>query len=282
MMKRVPATALFAALILWHWPAAAGDGELRLYDLASRKTLVGQQALARLQAARFVLVGEHHNNAEHHLAQLQVIRALYQSGRKVAVGMEMFRNDSQPELDRWVAGTMEIDRFRRVFMDNWNYDWDLYRPIFDYVRRNQIPLIGLNVPGEVTTQVAYHGFESLNKEQKGALEGITCDVTAEYRDFIREAYGAHAHGKMNFGRFCEAQLVWDTAMAMNGLNYIDRHPGAVMVILTGSGHARKLGIPSQLRKRTAWPYAVLMPETQGTIEPDTLTTRDADFIVLAR
>ena len=280
MRKRVPVIAFFAALLMCYWLSNADAGELRLYDLSSRKILSGAQALAHLQSARLILVGEHHNNAEHHQAQLQVIRALHESGRQVSVGMEMFQRDSQPELDRWVAGTMETDQFRRVFLDNWNFDWELYRPIFDYVRRNHIPLIGLNVPDEITAQVAYHGFESLNREQKGALEGITCDVTAEYRDFIRQAYGAHGHGKMNFGRFCEAQLVWDTAMAMNSLDYLGQHPGAAMVILAGSGHARKLGIPSQLQKRTSLPYVVLLPYTPGIFDPETLKTQDADFIIL--
>jgi uncharacterized iron-regulated protein len=281
VVKRLLAGAAFTAALLSCRPLTAAAGPIRLYDLAARRILTGSQALAGLQTARFVVVGELHTNARHHLAQLQVIQALERSGRQVAVGLEMFRSDSQADLDRWVSGSMDPDRFKRVFLDNWGYRWDLYRPIFDYARRRHIPMVGLNVPDDITSQVALHGFESLNKEQRGALEGITCDVTPAYRDFIMQAYGAHSHGQMEFGRFCEAQLVWDAAMAINSITYLQQHPRQVLVILAGSGHARKPGIPAQLEKRTSWPCAVVLPETPGIFDANTLSGRDADFLIIS-
>ncbi|HSO20792.1 MAG TPA: ChaN family lipoprotein, partial [Desulfosarcina sp.] len=121
---------------------------------------------------------------------------------------------------------------------------------------------------------------SLSDEQRQDLEGITCDVTPEYRDFIRSALGAHGHGNLDFNRFCEAQLVWDTAMAINALDYLNRHPGRTMVLLAGSGHARKMGIPYQFSSRSRIPFAVLLPLTPDIFEPATLTPADADFIVM--
>ena len=38
-----------------------------------------------------------------------------------------------------------------------------------------------------------------------------------YRAFIRSILGAHAGSPESFERFCEAQLVWDTAMAINAV-----------------------------------------------------------------
>jgi uncharacterized iron-regulated protein len=253
---------------------------IRLYDVKQHAVVSGPQAIQRLQKARIVLVGEHHNNAAHHAAQLDVIRSLQEAGRKVAIGLEMFRKESQQDLDRWVAGQTSASQFKTIFLDNWNYGWALYRPIFAYAREHHIPMIGLNVAREITAQVAYHGFDSLNEEQRGSLEGITCNVTPEYREFIGRAYGAHGHGKMNFEGFCEAQLVWDTAMAVNAVAYLKDNPETVMVLLAGSGHARKLGIPSQLDKLGPWPYVVVLPETKGVFETRTVTARDADYLLL--
>jgi uncharacterized iron-regulated protein len=280
MLKSMLKTTVLAAIVLAGWLAPAKAREFRLFDLAGQKVLSGTAALERLRGVRFILVGEHHDRADHHRAQLEVIKALQQSGRKVAVGLEMFRRDSQADLDRWVAGETSEDRFKPIYLDNWNFGWDLYRPIFDYARREKIPMIGLNVSRNLTAQVAYHGFESLNSDQRGSLEGITCDVTAEYRDFVRRAYGAHGHGQMDFGRFCEAQLVWDTAMALNAIDYLQQHPDTVLVILAGSGHARKLGIPAQLAKRTTWPVVVVLPETAGIFDPEHTSVQDADFLIL--
>lgn len=255
--------------------------EVRLYDLEQREILSQAQALQKLETARIVLVGEHHNNADHHLAQLKLIRLLHHTGRHVAVGLEMFRQDSQQALDQWIAGRMSEDQFKPIYLGNWNFGWELYGPIFTYAKAHGIPMVGLNVSPNITAQVAYHGFESLSEAQKGSLEGITCHVTSEYQDFIRNAYGAHGHRNMDFNRFCEAQLVWDTAMALKAVDYLKHHPDAVLVLLAGSGHARKLGIPSQLDKRTAEPYVVVLPETRGIFEADAVTTKDADFILLA-
>ena len=218
MLKPMVKFTVLTALVLLGCFSATQARELVLFDLAGQEAVAGHEALKRLQGVRFVLVGEHHDRAEHHRAQLRVIRALHQSGRKVAVGLEMFRKDSQADLDRWVAGKISDDQFKPVYLDNWNFAWDLYRPVFEYARLEKIPMAGLNVPRAITAQVAYHGFESLSDGQRGSLEGITCDVTAEYREFVRRAYGAHGHGQMDFGRFCEAQLVWDSAMAIHAID----------------------------------------------------------------
>ena len=268
------------AVILAGGCVLAPAGQIRLLDLADGQILTADQALKRLEGIRIILVGEHHNSAVHHEAQLQIIKVLHQAGRKVAIGMEMFRRDSQADLDRWTSGNISAERFKPVFKDNWNYAWDLYRPIFEYARREKLPMVGLNVPGAITAQVAFHGFESLSTDQKNGLEGITCDVTAEYRDFIQRAYGVHAHGRMDFGRFCEAQLVWDTAMAMYAIDYLRQSVDTVLVILAGSGHARKMGIPSRIAKTSKLPAAVLLPETKGVFDAGHTTVQDADYIIL--
>lgn len=253
---------------------------LTLYDLHSRRPLSGAAAMEPLQAARLILVGEHHTEPSHHMAQLTVIRHLNEAGVQVSIGLEMFRKDQQAALDRWVAGDLSEADFEPIYLDNWNFPWPLYRDIFIYARDHHIPMVGLNVSREITRQVAYHGFNSLSAEQRDELDGVTCNVTREYRDFIRNAFGAHGHGNMDFIHFCEAQLVWDTAMAINALSHLDRHPDRTMVLLAGSGHARKMGIPHQVGSRSASPWTVLLPLTPGRFDPDTLTSADADFIIM--
>lgn len=253
---------------------------LELYDLKNGQTLTGDQVLRAVQGARLVLVGEHHTTESHHRDQLRIIRFLKESDVALSIGMEMFRKDQQEALDRWVAGDISEAEFRPIYLDNWNFPWELYRDIFVYARDNKIPMVGLNVSRGITRQVASQGFASLSDQQRGELEGVTCNVTREYRDYIRRAYGAHGHGNMDFIRFCEAQLVWDTAMAIHAVNHLEEHPGQVMVLLAGSAHARKMGIPYQVQSRRPTPLAVLLPYTPNFFEPDIVTIADADFIIL--
>ncbi|RJQ84503.1 MAG: hypothetical protein C4519_04825 [Desulfobacteraceae bacterium] len=280
-MKTILVSAICLVILLMGCRSTLRTDSLRLYDLESRRVLADQYAVQALKRGRVVVVGEHHASKRHHHAQLAIIKALHEAGIPVAIGLEMFRQESQADLDRWVAGELLEQAFESIYLDNWNFDWELYRPIFQFARELNIPMVGLNVPRSVSSQVARRGFNSLSEGQKAGLNNITCEVTAHYRKFIQKAYGAHAHGGMDFEHFCEAQLLWDTAMAKNALAYLKKHPDTTLVLLAGSGHARKPGIPTQVHKRNALPLIVVLPETEGLFEPDTVTTAEADYLILS-
>lgn len=252
----------------------------RLYDLRQGKEIPLAEAVSDLKKNRIVLVGEHHNDKSHHLAQLAVIKHLKAAGMQVAIGLEMFRKESQPALDGWVSGQIDERDFQETYYSNWTFPWDIYSMIFNFAREKRVPMIGLNVSREITGKVSRQGFESLTEAQKGALSNITCRLDQQYMDYIKDAFGAHGHGNMNFNYFCEAQLVWDSVMAVNALDYIQKHPDALVVILTGAGHARKGAIPRQIRERANIPHAVILPEVEGSIDPDAATLEDTDYILL--
>ena len=282
MIKKVIAILCFSMLLMsasgcW---AGQGDANHRMYDLNQGKELLMSQALDSLKKNRIVLVGEHHSNRQHHMAQLAVIRALKEAGLRVAVGLEMFRNESQPALDQWISGEIDAKRFEKIYYDNWNFPWQAYRKIFEYARNQQIPMIGLNVPREITRQVSRNGFKSLSPQQKGKLSEVSCIVDQEYMNYIRKAFGSHAHGQLNFIYFCEAQMVWDTAMAVYTLDYLKKNPDSIVVILSGAGHAQKGAVPRQIRLRSDLPYAVILPEIPGSIDVATISNADADYIML--
>ena len=253
---------------------------LRLYDINRSREISLGEAIPALKQNQIILIGEHHNNKKHHEAQLTIIRALKEAGAQVAVGLEMFRSDSQQALDRWVSGEIGEQQFQEIFYDNWGYSWENYRVIFDYAKTEKIPLVGLNVSRDITRQVSLQGFQSLNQEQKRKLSNISCRVDKQYMDYIKKAFGGHAHGKLNFTYFCEAQLVWDTVMAINALEYLDKNPNALMVLLTGTGHAHKDAIPRQIRIRSQVAHAVILPEVKGFIDSKTVDKSEADYIML--
>ncbi len=281
--KRIVVIGLWTAALLISasgcW--AQKDGyDRRMFDLNRAKELPMSQALADLKKNRIVLVGEHHNNPQHHMAQLAVIRALNEAGLRVAVGLEMFRNESQSALDQWISGEIDAKRFKKIYYDNWNFPWQAYRKIFEYARNHQIPMIGLNVPREIPRQVSRNGFKSLSPEQKGKIAEVSCIVDQQYMNYIRKAFGGHSHGQLNFIYFCEAQLVWDSAMAVYTLDYLEKNPDSIVVILTGTGHAQKGAVPRQIRVRSNFSSAVILPEIPGSIDAQTISHTDADYIML--
>ena len=116
--------------------------------------------------------------------------------------------------------------------------------------------------------------------QKKKLGDVVCQVDQEYMEFIRKAYGGQGHSNMGFLYFCEAQLVWDNAMAVNSIEYLKANPNRAMVILAGTGHVRKQAIPYQIQRRTNIPFGVILPEVPGSIDSDTVDIEDADYIYL--
>ena len=142
-------------------------------------------------------------------------------------------------------------------------------------------MIGLNISPEVTRQVAAHGFDSLAPEQIGQLPPVSCEVDAPYMSFIRRSFGAHGHGQdRSFIYFCEAQMVWDTAMAWNLLSFHKKNPRHTVVVLAGSGHAWKRGVPEQVTRQSPSSLRVVLPETRYAVEKTKVTVKDADYLWL--
>ena len=248
------------------------DGTIMTFD----------EMVGKAKKAEIVFVGELHDFPEHHLLELNIIRTLHESDTPLVIGLEMFRADSQKSLDNWVSGTLKLDKFLPVYYDNWRQDWTLYQDIFSYAREHHIPLIGLNIPDKIAEAVANKGFTSLTADEKKQLPPeITCDIDPTYMAFIRKAYADHARSvDRKFLNFCEAQMVWDKSMAWHLVQYLNKHPGKKMVVLAGVGHAWKRGIPEQVGRFSKYPSIVILPVVPGQVEPDSVTVRDADYVVL--
>ena len=282
-MKRFRLPLIVSLLIPFSLPvvlcshAPSADRILRVSD---GQILYLPDIVKDLKKSQLVFVGELHTSESHHKAQLETIRALKEANTTVAIGFEMFRRDSQPDLDRWVKGELSEKEFEKIYYQNWTYPWPLYKDIFLYAREHKIPMVGLNVPPEVTKQVAREGFESLTPKQRGDLPMVTCRVDPEYLAFIRRSLAMHGHGGMDFTKFCEAQLVWDTAMAWTLLRYSEKNPQTTVVVIAGSGHSWKLGIPAQVLSRSQVVLKVILPEIPGRIERGNISLAEADYVWL--
>jgi uncharacterized iron-regulated protein len=270
--------AIFVSSLVSSTGAGEGNEILRVSD---GQPVAFSTMLDDLKESQLILIGELHDQASHHQAQLAIIRALKEAGVPVAVGLEMFRSDIQVHLDRWVQGGMDEEAFKDIYYSNWSSDWNLYRDIFLYAREAGIPLIGLNISRDISRKVAEHGFSSLTSEELEHLPPVNCSVDATYMAFIRRAFGLHEYDtKKSFTHFCEAQIVWDTAMASNLLRFLQKNPAYAIVVLAGSGHAWKRGIPAQVSRQSNTSYRVILPEIRERLESGAVTVEDADYLWL--
>jgi len=254
-----------------------------LYKVSDKSHTSLSDALFETLHSQVFFVGEHHDNPEHHLNQLKLIREIHEVAEKpLSIGLEMFETGYQPQLDQWVQGTLPLDVFVKIYYKNWELPWILYRDIFLYAREHQIPLIALNVPRRIVKKVAIKGFASLTTADLAELpDGITCDVTPDYESFIEQVFGWHGKKNSSFARFCEAQVLWDTVMAINILRFNARNSRAKFVILAGDGHSWKPGIPRQISLRKDLQVTVFLPESPK-LNRKNATQNDTDYLWLSK
>ncbi|MCZ7565334.1 MAG: ChaN family lipoprotein [Burkholderiales bacterium] len=272
----------------WAAPAAAGP-----------RPLVGQDLIAHLARRDVVLLGESHEDAEHHRWQLQTIAALHGQRPDLVLGFEMFPRRVQPALDRWVAGELGEEAFLRAadWRRVWNTDPEAYLPLFHFARMNRVPMVALNVDRDLVRMVREQGLDALPVRER---EGVTRPAPASgaYVDFLLETYAGHERGAAApgggapsaaqrkapsrddpaFRRFVEAQLTWDRAMAQAIATARARPSAPLVVGVIGSGHLiHRHGVPHQLADLGVTDVAVLLP-WDGDADCERLTAGIADAV----
>ncbi len=273
------AAILVALLAIYLLVNNCSDG--RILRVSDKKVISWNEMIQEIKDKKIILIGEQHQVPKHHKYEMRIIETLYELRIPIAIGLEMFRANDQKVLDDWIAGNLTREQFLPSYYRNWSEPWSLYRDIFVFAREKKIPLIGLNVPVTIPQKVAREGFTALSQEEVRKLPpGIKCDVDETYMEFIKRAYSGHPSGR-EFTNFCEAQMVWDNAMALHALEYLAKNPKSSTILLMGIGHAWKRAVPRQIeRLHRGYTMTVILPEVVRKIERNVMNTEDTDYLIL--
>ena len=138
-----------------------------------------------------VLLGESHDNAEHHRWQLHTIAALHALQPNLVLGFEMFPRRVQKALDEWVAGELGEEEFlkRSEWNRVWGFDARLYMPIFDFARMHRVPMLALNVDRDLVARVGERGWASIPESEREGV-GDPAAPSAGYREALYESYSS--------------------------------------------------------------------------------------------
>jgi len=257
-------------------PALSVEATLVL-DLSTFSTM--EQIIPALADKRVVFIGEQHTRYDHHLTQLEIIRRLHALHPQLAIGMEMFQQPFQQYLDDYVAGSLDEQAMLRAteYYQRWRMDYRHYAPILRYAREHGLPLIALNVPTELSHQVAHVGLDGLDDEDREQLPAEIAPADAAYRQRIKTVFDYHPNDKEHsFEHFLEAQLLWDEAMAEQAAAYLEEHPDHHLVVIAGNQHiAWGSSIPQRLQRRTQAPAASILNSWNGPVKPGL-----ADYLLL--
>jgi uncharacterized iron-regulated protein len=141
------------------------NGEIR--DLRSGEVLTAQQLLVRLAAPERLIIGEQHDNADHHVVQLWLLRALGEQRPQGSLLLEMLTPDQQPKVDavRQEASPPSGLPETLAWQDGW--DWNLYGPIIRFALTQTYPLLAANLENS-EIRAFYRNPPVLNGAQSNA------------------------------------------------------------------------------------------------------------------
>ncbi|MDG1579913.1 ChaN family lipoprotein [Pseudomonas sp. GOM6] len=120
----------------------------QIVDLASGERITPAQLVERLAKAPRVLVGEQHDNPDHHALQLWLSRELAAQRPQGSVLMEMINPNQQARVEevqaQLRAGQPPADAFTALaWQPGW--DWGLYGALVHYQLRQPYPLLAANL-----------------------------------------------------------------------------------------------------------------------------------------
>jgi uncharacterized iron-regulated protein len=236
-------------------PPAGGLGQDpltgRVWDVAAAQFITTDALVARLASARIILLGERHDDPEHHRLQAWIVRAVSAAGRRPTVAFEMLAADQADALaahlrdsPRDAAGLGEAVGWSR---SGWP-PWSLYQPIAEAALAAGLPLAAANLPTATVRAVARGDLGALEPSlvrthglDRPAAPAMQAAMEAEMRDSHCGQLPETALPAM-----ATAQRARDAAMAERLL----AAPGDGAVLIAGAGHVRTdRGVPIYLAAR---------------------------------
>jgi uncharacterized iron-regulated protein len=138
----------------------------RIWDAANARFVAAPVLLARARTAQYVLLGEQHDNPDHHLLEARVIASLIEAGRRPAVVFEMLDLALQPVIDRALAAHADADQLARAV--HWERSgWPsfaLYRPVFARALAARVPIVAAGLDRGEAMRIAQAGNAALDPE----------------------------------------------------------------------------------------------------------------------
>lgn len=218
-----------------------------IWDARTGRSASREALIAAIRGARYRLLGEVHDNPDHHDFQLDCLNALGENGLRPAVAFEQLDREFDPALQRILAAggaTAEAVASATNF-DRKNWGWDLYRPLIGAALRYGMPIRAANLSRAAAGRVVKEGLDSLGPGRASALRiDAAWSEPREHvlREIIVEGH-CHALPESIVPGMVLAQRARDATLAEA---LLDPGPNGA-VLIAGTGHVRRdLGVPLYL------------------------------------
>lgn len=242
--------------LLWAFPAMAepppaptlaSDHPLagKVWDTAARRWAGPQTLVDAALGAGIVLLGETHDNPDHHALQAWVVRELGAAGRRPVVALEMADTDQQAAIDGHAGDPAGLGAALDWEKRGWP-DWSLYRPIVEAALAVRGEVKAANLSRELTRRIA-QGAQGPEVDGRFGLDvplppadekALAADIRDGHCNLLPEKAVAP---------MVRVQRARDASMAEVLAEQATRPEAGPAVLVAGSGHARAdRGVPVRL------------------------------------
>ncbi len=157
----------------------------QIVDLRSGRQIPAEQLLTELADVAIVLLGEKHDNPDHHTLQLWLLQALEMRRAQGAVVMEMLTVDQQETVSQVQhkvrKGAQPADVPLALKWDK-GWDWQQYSALVTHVLAQPYPLLAGNLNRDGLMAI-YR-----NPPELVGIQSTRADVTERLSEQIREAH----------------------------------------------------------------------------------------------
>ena len=218
---------------------------------ASGRPIDVSALVTRLRSARFILLGEIHDNPDHHRLRADVLRALLSDGVPTRVVFEQFDRQHSAALARAARDAESTATAGQLDRKGW--EWPLHRPVLEAALAGGATIVGGNLARTEASQVMRGGVAAAPAELRRWITAPSTDAVngawtaAQDAEVIRQVDEGHCRAlpASMLAPMALAQRARDAALA---LAMSDATTGTRVVLIAGNGHVRTdTGVPHYLR-----------------------------------
>ena len=213
-----------------------------IWDSQAEGFIPVDELFARIERVSYLLLGEKHDNPDHHVLQLRALNHVLQKDSVSVVSFEMMSSKQQPLLQELPAyrqsSLEEVNEYLQWDNDGWN--WDYYSPLLHSAMKAGVLINAANISNEEMMRVygAPTAVEIEGVLDEQAMAALNKDIDESHCGLLPES---------QFPAMVRVQQARDFAMAGS---LAANSPQQMQVLIAGNYHIRRdLGVPNYLLNR---------------------------------
>ena len=213
----------------------------RIWDAKNEQFLSPEEFAISLEGVSYLLLGEKHDNPDHHALQLAVIEYLQARDELYQVSFEMMDSAVRERLiDIYLQEPMNDAELQSYLMwDTEGWDWDFYGPLVEAAYGARVRIGAGNITRDEVSSIYAGQLDSPDSVlSEAALERLHQEIDESHCGMLPES---------QFPAMVRVQQARDRALA---ISLRPPESGMTSILIAGNFHVRRdLGVPNYLALR---------------------------------